>query len=104
LRSRRATIGSEPTCSVRLLKRFVGKRFGAAQRSVLDVADRREKFGRFGIASRIVAAIGLGQRLRRIERSRLDSREGSRIADAGRRDRDFALHRLVGDEAPQAEL
>ena len=97
-------VGFGIAAEVRLLQRFVGKRFGAAERRVAEPADGGEEFGGFGIAAGIVAAIGFGERRARIERSRLDAREGGGIAGARRRDRDLALDRLVGDEAAQAEL
>ena len=65
---------------------------------------RGEEFGGLGVVAGVVAAIGLGQRPLRIERSRLRPGEGGGIAGAGGRDRDLALHLAVGDEAPEAEL
>ncbi len=98
-------IGLGITAEIGFLQRFVGEPFGAAQsRDFAGVADGGEELGGLGIAAGIVAAIGLGQRLGRIERPRLHPGEGRRIADAGGGDRNLALDQLVGDDAPEAQL
>ena len=57
--------------------------------------ERVEKLGRLGIIAAVVAAIAFGERLRGIERARLDTRERRRVADSGRRDRDLAVDDAV---------
>ena len=98
-------VGLGEAAEVGLLQRFVDQRFGAAERRFGRAAARRgEEFGRLGIAAGIVAAIGFLERLVGRKRTRLDSGEGGGVADAGGRDRNLALDRLVGDQAAEAEL
>ena len=86
-----------------LLQRFVDHRLGLVERAALALAQGREEFRGFGIGAGIVAAIGLGQRPLRIERSGLHPGEGGGIAGAGGRDRNLSFDRPVGDQAVQRQ-
>ena len=102
--AREQGIGFGVAAEVRLLQRFVGDAFGATQRRIARAAHGSEEFGGLGVIAGIVAAISFGERAARVERSGLHASERSGVADAGRRDRNLALDRLVGNEAAKPEL
>ncbi len=93
-------IGFGVASQVRLLQRLVGEALCAADGSFARAAHRGEEFGGLGIASGVVAAVGLGQRTGGVHRACLHPSESRGIAHSGRGDRHFALDGLVGDDAP----
>ena len=84
---------------VGLLKPLVGQCFGQPGRMAM-IARREilEKFGRFGEAPAIIAAIGFAARTRRVERSGLRPGEGGGVADLGYGNAHFAFLRAVADD------
>src|SRR5205814_8137293 len=97
-------VGFGNAAKVRFLQRLVDQCLGAVERRIARAAARGgEEFGRLGIASGVVATIGLFQCLVWRQRSRLVAGEGGGIAEAGRRDRNFALDRLIDEQASQAQ-